>query len=205
MFAYDNFIVDLGGVLYRIDESNASNGLMAFSELCRSDFLLVIETEGFKNIIANYEKGIISTKQFYEGMCNSLKLKCSLEEFKIAWNSTLYCFFDDAVENIKKLQSKGNVVLLSNTNELHFRRFEPESRGILPLFDACFFSFQIGMRKPDQEIFCYVIDKMNFDPKKTIFIDDSLMNIESARGLGLSVFHIKKKGLREFIEFMELL
>ena len=202
MIKYENFIIDLGGVLYKIDESNAVNAFKVLSQLTEQEFFAKMETVEFKNIIADYEKGTSSTKQFYDLMTEIFEMKCTMEDFKRAWNSTLYYFFDDAIENIKMLKAKGNVVLLSNTNELHYERFEPESRDILPLFDAYFFSFQIGMRKPDYEIFRYVLEKMKFDINKTIFIDDSHVNIESARRLGLNVFHVKKEGLSEFIKYL---
>jgi len=200
MTKYKNFIIDLGGVLYRIDESRAINALRELSKLPESEFNLTLKSQELQDIIEDFEKGFSSGKQFFDEMKEILKLNCDYEVFENSWNMTLISLFDDAVENIKKLKAIGSVVLLSNTNEFHYNIFEPESRELLSLFDKCYFSHKLGMRKPDTEFFKYVIEDRIFALETTIFIDDSLLNIESARQMGLSVFHIKKDGLKEFIE-----
>lgn len=203
MTKYKNFIVDLGGVLYRIDESRAINAFLKLSNLTEDEYHLMLKSQEFQEIIEDFEKGFTNGQQFFEEMKELLKLKCEYDVFENSWNMTLISLFDDAVDNIKKLKKIGSVVLLSNTNEIHYNKFEPESRELLKLFDKCYFSHKLGMRKPDTEFFKYVVEDRIFANETTIFIDDSIANIESARQLGLSVFHVKKDGLREFIRGLD--
>jgi putative hydrolase of the HAD superfamily len=48
----------------------------------------------------------------------------------------------------------------------------------------------MGMRKPDLEVFKYVIKDSNLKPIETLFVDDSAENIESANKLGLKTLFI---------------
>lgn len=200
MIDYKNFIVDLGGVLYKIDESRAINALKGLSQLSDSEFLRLLKSDEFNDSIIDFETGFSDGKEFFDNFSKIFNLKCNYDEFEDTWNKTLISQFEDAVENIKKLKEIGSVVLLSNTNEFHYNKFEPECRELLSLFDKCYFSHKLGMRKPDTEFFKYVVEDMIYAKETTVFIDDSLANVESARQFGLNVFHVKKDVLREFIE-----
>lgn len=203
MIEYKNFIVDLGGVLYKIDESRAINALKGLSQHTESEFFTLLKSDEFNDSFIDFEKGFSNGNDFFNNLSKIFKLNCNYNEFEDMWNKTLISQFEDAVENIKKLKGIGSVVLLSNTNEFHYKKFEPECRELLSLFDKCYFSHKLGMRKPDKEFFKYVVEDMIYAKETTIFIDDSLANIESARQFGLNVFHVKKDGLREFIEYLK--
>jgi HAD superfamily hydrolase (TIGR01509 family) len=58
------------------------------------------------------------------------------------------------------------------------------------LFIAAYYSYKLGLRKPSKEIFKAVIQKENLNPAETLFIDDSLANIEAARSTGLQAIHL---------------
>ena len=47
------------------------------------------------------------------------------------------------------------------------------------------------MRKPDAEIFNYVIQKNDLSPKRTLFIDDKKENTDVAEQLGLIVWNLE--------------
>jgi putative hydrolase of the HAD superfamily len=50
----------------------------------------------------------------------------------------------------------------------------------------------MGFRKPDPESYQSIIDEQNLDVSETLFIDDTLKNIEAARQLGLQTIHLQK-------------
>ena len=50
-------------------------------------------------------------------------------------------------------------------------------------------SGEIGMVKPDPEIFHHLAQRYDLIPAETVFIDDHLPNIESARRLGFRTIH----------------
>lgn len=52
-------------------------------------------------------------------------------------------------------------------------------------FDVCINSAQVGLRKPDPAIFCLTLEQLGVEPQQTIFLDDILRNLDSARELGI--------------------
>jgi putative hydrolase of the HAD superfamily len=57
--------------------------------------------------------------------------------------------------------------------------------NFLSIFEKCYLSCEMGMRKPDAEIFEKVISDNNLDRTKTLFIDDSIQHVEGAHLVGL--------------------
>jgi putative hydrolase of the HAD superfamily len=112
-----------------------------------------------------------------------------------AWNTLLLDFPLVRVQLLQQLQKNYKVYLLSNTNIIHFWHytkefFENYNIQMIDLFDKLFLSYEIGLHKPDTSIYSYVIEDLGIEPSKTVFIDDSLANIESAAGLGINIIHI---------------
>ena len=60
-------------------------------------------------------------------------------------------------------------------------------------FNKVFLSHELGLRKPNTEIFDFVINDQKLNPKTTLFIDDSIQHIEGAKKTGLQTFHLKKQ------------
>jgi putative hydrolase of the HAD superfamily len=58
--------------------------------------------------------------------------------------------------------------------------------GYDALLDELFFSYELGVAKPDPAYFETVLDRLGADPGSVLFVDDSPRNVESARALGLA-------------------
>jgi putative hydrolase of the HAD superfamily len=58
------------------------------------------------------------------------------------------------------------------------------------------------MRKPDEEIYKFIIQENNLNPETTLFVDDNFDNIKSAEKVGLQVWHLLK-GTEDVIELFE--
>lgn len=54
------------------------------------------------------------------------------------------------------------------------------------MFDAVVISGQVGMRKPDAEIYYYTLDQVQLSPKECVFVDDMAHNVTAAVGLGMA-------------------
>jgi putative hydrolase of the HAD superfamily len=74
------------------------------------------------------------------------------------------------------LSTKYRLFLLSNTDAIHIETFEQKMEPlfivILQLLWKVYFSFEIGMRKPNSEIYKYVLNEHDLQAKRTLFIDD---------------------------------
>ncbi len=91
---------------------------------------------------------------------------------------------------IKDLRSKGYMIcLLSNANNEFFERMiYPTYPEFKALFDEILISANIGMVKPDEEMYRHALKVMNANPEEAVFIDDSLGNVEAANKLGIKGF-----------------
>ena len=58
-------------------------------------------------------------------------------------------------------------------------------------FEKVYYSFEMGMRKPDEEIFNYLLKKHDLSPKRTLFVDDKKENTDAAAALGIQVWNLK--------------
>ncbi|MGK4567291.1 HAD-IA family hydrolase [Flavobacterium sp. 3HN19-14] len=58
-------------------------------------------------------------------------------------------------------------------------------------FEKAYFSFELGLRKPDEEVFNYIINKHELSPKRTLFVDDRKDNTDAAAKLGLQVWNLQ--------------
>ncbi len=56
------------------------------------------------------------------------------------------------------------------------------------LFEECFVSYQLGLGKPDIEIFRYTLEKLGLEPGQALFFDDKAGNVEAAREIGIHAF-----------------
>lgn len=142
-----------------------------------------------------YETGMISEIEFLEGFQKHLP-NASVEEIKEAWNSILGDFPLYRLEFLQMIASKYKLFLLSNTDHTHIEKFELQegetfARDFYSCFEKVYFSYEIGIRKPDKNAFKYVINNHNLNPKKTFFIDDKKENTEVAAKLGLQVWNIQ--------------
>jgi putative hydrolase of the HAD superfamily len=103
----------------------------------------------------------------------------------------------ESLAALKRLRGKYKIFLLSNTNSIHYTQFSKifkttiDEKPFNSLFDKAYYSHEIGLRKPDAEAFEYVLNENNLKPEETLFIDDSIQNIEGARRVGMPTIHLE--------------
>jgi putative hydrolase of the HAD superfamily len=144
----------------------------------------------------DFEKGKISEMEFIIGLQNYIP-NASIHQIREAWNAILLDFPLYRLEFLQMLSQKYRLFLLSNTDSIHIERFQHRAgisfyRDFYQCFEKVYFSYELGMRKPDADIFEFVIKEHNLLLKNTLFVDDNLQNIESAEKLGLQVWHLQK-------------
>ena len=61
------------------------------------------------------------------------------------------------------------------------------------LFDKCYYSDDLGMRKPDSQIYKYVIEDAGIDPNETMFVDDTESNTNAAETCGIQSHFLNLK------------
>ena len=187
-----NIIFDLGGVLLNI---NPLLSLLEFEKLSGIDKETLTGRLAKENVFEKFETGRLNPTQFRLELNRIMETNLDNTAIDAAWNTLLLDVPLVRVQLLQQLQKNYKVYLLSNTNIIHFWHytkefFENYNIQMIDLFDKLFLSYEIGLHKPDTSIYSYVIEDLGIEPSKTVFIDDSLANIESAAGLGINIIHI---------------
>jgi putative hydrolase of the HAD superfamily len=189
-----NIVFDFGGVLLDIDYQKTYD---AMSTLMSRSFDPKLLSHNVKSILNKYETGYINTEIFIEKMQQLSQKKVPKAETIIdAWNALLIGFEPSKFDLLLNLRKNYKVFLLSNTNELHLNwvyEYLAEKYNIRDFdsryFDKSYYSHQIGMRKPDEEIFRFVSIDAALGPDDTLFIDDIKENILGATASGWQIYH----------------
>ncbi len=190
---YEAIIFDLGGVIINLNYKKTEE---EFKRLFGTDFSEIYSKQSQTDIFNKLETGHISEKQFVEAMQKSSSKNISNQDIINAWNAMLLDIPKERIELLRKIGKEKRIFLLSNTNEIHKKAFDKivleahQMEGLEPLFEKAYFSHLVGMRKPHTEIFDFVIQENNLDPKKTLFIDDSPQHIEGALKTGLNAYYL---------------
>jgi FMN phosphatase YigB (HAD superfamily) len=182
-----NIIFDLGGVLLNLNFGAIER---RFQELLGNDYYLLFRDLKTQNIFNKFEIGAFSEEIFLDYFLKSTKL--THEQVLTAWNSILLDLPLHRLDFLKRLRKDYNIYLLSNTNYTHVQKIEADLKtqyGIQDFrkefFEIGYYSFEMGMRKPENRIFQAVLEDANLNAADTIFIDDNKNNIKSAANLGI--------------------
>lgn len=180
-----SILCDLGNVIAFFEHNIIIDGLARHSDREKS----FIQTF-FLNSIARkkFDRGKIDAVQFFTDSKNSLNLDIGFKEFSKIWSS---CFLSKnaALEKLlRSLKGKYRLVLLSNTDEIHFN-FLKEKYGIMDIFDDFALSYEVGYAKPHPIIYLSAIKKAKAFPSKIVYIDDIPKFVRAARFFGIKGLH----------------
>ena len=188
-----NIIFDWGGV---ITDLHFEVTRKAFIEMGLEIFNDSTPHDPQNDLFVPFETGKISPAEFRERIKKETILPVTDEMIDHAWNSLLGNFFEDRLEILRKASQNFNTYLLSNTNAIHkefyYRKLQSEFHinGLESLFKKAYFSHELGLRKPDEDIFLHVLSDTGIRPEETVFIDDFIENIQTARKLGIQTIHL---------------
>jgi putative hydrolase of the HAD superfamily len=187
MAAPKAIIFDLGNVLLPIDLMLTYQAFAAFSPLSESEIATKIKED---ELWVPYESGLQTDEEFRDFLRDRLALSCTDSAFDEAFSALLLSYHEGVYDWIASLRSNYHLILLSNTSSIHAERFTqialgPEGQNLFSLFHQVYFSFDMGMVKPDPAIYQRVLSEQGFKPNEVLFFDDNLANIQSANKLGI--------------------
>jgi putative hydrolase of the HAD superfamily len=183
----NTIIFDFGDIFINLDKQATIDGLQKLG--------LSQWNQDLDQLNQQFEMGLISPKDFISGFQKQLP-NASTEEILTAWNAVLLDFPLYRLEFLQMLSKKYRLFLLSNTDSIHIETFEQKTgitfySDFYHCFEKVYFSFEIGIRKPDIEIYNYVLNKHELSPKRTLFIDDKKENTDAAQTLGIQVWNLQ--------------
>lgn len=189
MQSVKNIIFDLGGVILNLDIASTIKG---FQALGASDFPSVYTQLKQHGLFDDFDKGLISEHDFHLQFNELTGLNLRFDTFEKVWNDMLLDFPAHRLQYLKDIKCDYRTFLLSNTNDTHVRAFEAQLvsqwqiPNLEPFFEKTYYSCRIGMRKPDTEIFRFVLDSHGLNAEETLFIDDSPQHVEGAKKCGIN-------------------
>lgn len=185
-----NLLFDFGGVIINIDYQRTLDEMRRFSP---AGSTIAFNQQAQAELFDQLETGRLSSEAFREGLRAGYQLTATDDELDAAWNAMLLDVPAERLALIAELRQQGHeTALLSNTNHMHInvinRQLQEQygfAHGIADALDRVFYSQEVGLRKPGEEIFRHVLREMNWKAEETLFIEDSIQHIETARRLGL--------------------
>ena len=183
-----NIVFDFGDVFINLDKEATFKRL---KELGVNEFTIEL-----LELAKQYEMGMITTQEFVNTFKSHFPY-ISETDFKNAWNSMLLDFPLYRLSFLKSLANskKYRIFLLSNTNDLHISWIQKTwGRKLFSEFKNCFEKFylshEIHLRKPNKNIYEFVIESNKLTPEETFFVDDTEENTVVANKLGIKTWQI---------------
>lgn len=153
----------------------------------------------------DFHCGRCTPEEFAWQAVRELGLRVTSEQFLAEYNTWLRGPYPGALELLEVLRPQYRVACLSNTDPVNVRKFEEELR-LQNWFDECFYSNEIGLRKPDPQAYLHVSEALDVPPGEIAFFDDSVECVEGAIAVGMHGQHVTGFGdLRIRLNQMRLL
>jgi putative hydrolase of the HAD superfamily len=192
-----NIILDLGGVILELDVNRTIRAFHAlgFPPLQSADIIL-----SRYPFFLEFETGEISPENFIDRVLEISGNHASTDRVLDAWNAMILGFRKETIELLLRLRREFRLFLLSNTNAIHeitYNRQLREDHGIpnlRDLFEKVYYSHELKLRKPDAQIFRFLLQDAELEAGECLYIDDTLDHIESARTLGIRSYHLAPPG-----------
>jgi len=144
-----------------------------------------------------YEVGGMSSEEFVHQL-QAIYPKASRVQITAIWNAMLLDFPDVRLEFIEALarEKQYRLFLLSNTNALHIPYVEQimgteKYLRFKNCFEQFYLSHEIHLRKPNADIFQFVLEENGLRAEETFFVDDTQENTKAAAKLGIYTWNLK--------------
>lgn len=184
-----NIVFDFGNVLFDLDLPAIGREIR---RLVGDQYEVLRERLQQSGVFELYETGGLSTEEFVDAIRFAGPAPLSAGQVVAAWNSIFIGMPAERFDMLLRLRRHYNVFLLSNINELHAAWIDDylqREHGISDFhsryFDGVYYSHLIRLRKPDREIYEYVLADAEILPGETLFIDDLEENVAAARTVGI--------------------
>jgi glucose-1-phosphatase len=181
----DLVLFDLGGVLIQPGGVAAMRALAGID----SDEALWARWLGCQ-WVQRFEAGGCTPEEFAEGMVADWGLELAPAAFLEEFGGWPLPPFAGALELVDAVQARVPAGFLSNMNAFQWAA----NYAAIPLTQAFayrFLSFELGLVKPDAAIFAAVGERLPVPRQRVLFLDDNLVNVEAAEGVGFAAQHVR--------------
>lgn len=174
-------IFDLGKVIIPFD---FTRGYRRLEQVCGYPAAEIPRRLATTDLVQRFETGRVEPKDFVAELSRILELRVGYGQFCEIWSSI---FLPDPLipeSMLEGLRKRFRLILLSNTNAIHFRMLE-QTYGLLRHFHERVLSYQVGALKPSPVIYREAIARAQCLPEECFFTDDRTDFVEAAKGEGM--------------------
>lgn len=188
-----HIIFDLGQVIINVDPGAVKIKLESFGVSNADELHMKLLVAGTYHKL---ETGSITPAEFRETIRGIADHQLSDKEIDDAWNAMLLDIPKERVKFMTRLKSRYELYLMSNTNAIHWECYNAYFRdtydypGINHFFSGTWYSYLMGVRKPDPEVFRIILEEGRFDSAEVAFVDDLKENVDAAAALGILPVHL---------------
>ena len=179
-------LFDLGKVILHFDFTPAFRRLSKKTGLKPDEIGDFFKRSGLEVL---YDGGKISSRQFHSRVKKGLGHDLDFDEFRAIWNR-IFRPNREVVSLIRELKPRTRLVLVSNTNPMHFD-YILKRYPVMRTFDKHVLSYKEKIRKPDERIYRTAMQACQARADEIFYIDDREDLTEAARHLGFNTFTYK--------------
>jgi putative hydrolase of the HAD superfamily len=140
--------------------------------------------------VRRFERGHCTAAEFAAGVVADWELTITAEAFLDEFATWVIDPYAEADDLVASTAERATVACLSNMNSVHWERGVSDWPLIARL-DRAFLSFQIGLVKPDPEVYGHVVAALGTAPERVLFLDDNQINVDAAREAGLRAERVR--------------
>ena len=174
-------LFDLGKVLIHFDFGIVYRAL---EKLCPYNAAEIRQRLASTDLVSRFETGLMEPRDFAAQTSSLLELSIPYEEYRRIFVS----IFSDVLipeSMLEALARRYRLVLLSNTNAMHFEWLEVEYAQLLRHFHQRVLSYQVRALKPQAEIFQAAVKAAGCRAEECFYTDDIAAFVEGARAIGI--------------------
>jgi putative hydrolase of the HAD superfamily len=182
-------IFDLGKVLIQFD---FKRGYRALEGLCPYTAAEIPRRLGGTDLVERFETGLVEPRDFVDQVSRILDLPLDYDRFCEIWS----CIFTETLlpeSLLEALAARYRLLLLSNTNALHFAMLRATYGHLLRHFHDLILSYEVRAMKPQPEIYRVALERAGCLPGECFYTDDIADYVEAARHLGIDAVQFESR------------
>ena len=187
MKQYRAIIFDCGGVLFDFSPDKVFD---YWAQVSGTDANVLSHRFVFGEIYHQFERGELDASAFRKQILNMLEIDITDEDFDEGWN----CLYGDIIPGIEQvlqhLKRQYRLVALTNTNEIHARKWRTMCASLVCLFEKVFSSHEIHARKPEPKVYETVLKYLGLQPEHVIFLDDNPEYVRAASRMNITSIQV---------------
>lgn len=188
MDIYKAIIFDLGGVVINVSMDKIFD---YWANVTGYDLNFVRQVFESKDLFNRFERGEISPSDYKKNVSCELGIEINEDEFYKVWNDIFHDLEPRIDELVLNLKSKIRLIALTNTNEVHAKKWKVKYSSLINKFEKVFCSYKIHTRKPERKAFEIVLNYLKLNPNFVLFLDDKFENIKVASDIGMKGILVK--------------